>query len=72
MTWLPSYVKLFLLFIGGFVLTIVGIVLEVSLSHSYTTSSIAVSLRLLGLIIMVVSPLLIALKFFAQLDRKAK
>ncbi|MGI4822210.1 MAG: hypothetical protein ACRYFV_13450 [Janthinobacterium lividum] len=72
MTWLPSFVKLFLIFVAGVVLTVGSIIIEVTLDHSYTGSTIAVTLRLLGLALMLVSPMLIALKFFAQLDRKAK
>jgi hypothetical protein len=72
MTWLPSFVKLFLIFVAGVVLNIGSIALEVTASYNYTISTIAVTLRLLGLALMLVSPILIALKFFAQLDRRAK
>lgn len=72
MKWLPSFVKLFLVFVAGVVLTIGSIGIEIAIPYSYTTSTIAVTLRLLGLALMLISPLLIGLKFFAQLDRKAK
>jgi uncharacterized membrane protein len=70
MNWLPSFVKLFMLFVAGFALLIGGILGEAVVDYSYTTSSILVVLRLVGTLLMVVSPLLIALKFFAQLDKK--
>ncbi len=38
---------------------------------NYAISSLFAILRLIGLLLMVMSPLLIALKFFAQLDRKS-
>jgi len=72
MKWLPSFVKLFLLFITGFVLTIGATIAEIQSSGNYTINSILMTLGLLGLLLMIVSPLLIALKFFAQLDRKSK
>lgn len=72
MQWLPSFVKLFLLFVTGLVLSTGGGIAEMEYIGNYTMSSIFETLRLIGLLLMVVSPLLIALKFFAQLDRKAK
>jgi len=72
MTWLPSFVKLFLIFVAGLALIIGSITIDVTASYSYTISSIAATLRLLGLALLLISPILIALKFFAQLDRKAK
>ena len=39
---------------------------------NYTMSSIFITLSLIGSLLIVASPLLIALKFFAQLDRKSK
>ena len=72
MKWLPSFVRLFLLFVAGLVLSIGGAVVEFSTFGNYTLSSIFGTLRLLGLLLMVASPLLIALKFFAQLDQKNK
>jgi hypothetical protein len=70
MNWLPSFVKLFLVFVAGLVLLIASIAGEAFVDYSYTTSSILVTLRLVGFLLMVASPLLIALKFFAQLDKK--
>jgi hypothetical protein len=71
MSWLPSFVKLFLLFVAGFVLSIGAALVGLELSDSYTIRSIFAILRLIGLLLMVVSPLLMALKFFAQLDKKS-
>ena len=71
MQWLPSFVRLFLVFVTGLVLSIGGGIAEMEYID-YTMSSIFGTLRLIGLLLMVASPLLIALKFFAQLDRKAK
>jgi len=72
MNWLPSFIKLFLLFVAGLVFTIGGIIGEMqTFGTNYTLSSIFMTLRLLGLLLMVMSPLLIALKFFAQLDKKS-
>ncbi|TVT39011.1 hypothetical protein FNT36_15200 [Hymenobacter setariae] len=59
-----------MLFVAGFALLIGGIMGEAVVGYSYTTSSILVVLRLVGTLLMVASPLLIALKFFAQLDKK--
>ncbi|MBJ6142746.1 hypothetical protein [Hymenobacter sp. BT559] len=70
MNWLPSFVKLFLIFVAGLVLSVGGIIAEMESIGSYAFSSIGMALRLLGLLLMVVSPLLIALKFFAQMDKK--
>ena len=70
MTWLPSFVKLFLLFVFGTVLLFVSNIISMEYFNNYTLSSIFTVLRLVGLVIMLVAPLLIALKFFAQLDRK--
>ena len=72
MQWLPSFVKLFLLFVTGLVLSIGGGIAQVEYMGDYTRSSIFGTLHLIGLLAMVASPLLIALKFFGQLDRKAK
>lgn len=52
-------------------MSIGSIIGEAFTSYSYTTSSIFVALRLLGLLLMIIGPLLIALKFFAQLDKKS-
>jgi len=71
MKWLPSFVKLFLLFVIGLVLTIGGGIAEMQFLGNYAISSLFAILRLIGLLLMVTSPLLIALKFFAQLDRKS-
>jgi hypothetical protein len=71
MNWLPSFVKLFLLFVAGLVLSVGGAIVGMEFFGNYTLSSIFVILRLVGLVLMVVSPLLIALKFFAQLDKKS-
>lgn len=70
MTWLPSFVKLFLLFVAGTVLMFVSGMLSMEYLGNYTISSVFSVLQLVGLVIALVAPLLIALKFFAQLDRK--
>lgn len=70
MAWLPSFVKLFLLFVFGTVLMFVSTIISMDYLNNYTLSSIFAILRLVGLVIMLAAPLLIALKFFAQLDRK--
>jgi hypothetical protein len=72
MNWLPSFVKLFLIFVAGFVLMAVGTVVSMEYLGNYTLSTVFGTLRLIGLAIVLVSPLLIALKFFAQLDRKSR
>ncbi|MGI4761075.1 MAG: hypothetical protein ACRYF0_10235 [Janthinobacterium lividum] len=72
MKWLPSFVKLFLLFVAGVVLLFVGAIVSMEHPGNSTLSSAFDILRLVGLAMMLISPILIALKFFAQLDRKAK
>ena len=72
MRWLPSYVKLFLLFVVGLVLSTGGGIGQMENLGDYTVSSIFGTLGLIGLLLMVVGPLLMALKFFAQLDRKSE
>jgi hypothetical protein len=71
MSRLPSFVRLFFLFIAGLVLSIGGAVVEMQFFDNYTLRSIFAILRLAGLLLMVINPLLIALKFFAQLDKKS-
>jgi cytochrome c biogenesis protein CcdA len=70
MKWLPSFVKLFLFFVAGVVLMFVSSVISIESYGNYTVSSIFSILRLVGLVVVLVMPILIALKFFAQLDRK--
>ena len=72
MRWLPSYVKLFLLFVAGLVLSTGGGIGQMENLGDYTVSSIFGTLGLIGLLLMVVGPLLMALKFFAQLDRNSE
>jgi hypothetical protein len=72
MTWLPSFVKLFLIFVAGVVLSFVSAIISVEYLDSYAMRSVFGYLRLIGLAMMLISPVLIALKFFAQLDRKVK
>jgi hypothetical protein len=72
MAWLPSFVKLFLIFVAGAVLQFVGSIISMENISNYTLSSVFSIVALLGLAMMLVSPLLIALKFFAQLDRKTE
>lgn len=70
MTWLPSYVKLFLTFVVGFVLQLGAAIATIESLGSPMRVNIFTALRLLGLLMIVVSPVLMGLKFFAQLDRK--
>ena len=72
MTWLPSYVKLFLLFVGGFVLLLGAGIAEMESLNRPVLMSVFGYLRLFGLLLLVVSPVLLGLKFFAQLDRRTK
>jgi len=70
MNWLPSFVKLFLIFVAGFVLMSISTVVSVESYGNYTLSSIFSILQLVGLAVALVTTVLIGLKFFAQLDRK--
>ncbi|WP_426060006.1 hypothetical protein [Hymenobacter sp. B1770] len=72
MTWLPSFVKLFLLFVAGLVLSLGGGIAQLQFMGNYTMGTLLMTLSLMGWVIVVVSPLLMALKFFAQLDRKVE
>ena len=72
MTWLPSFVKLFLLLVLGFVLQLGGSMAAIGSIGNYALSSLFAYASLLGLFLIVVSLLLMGLKFFAQLDRNAK
>jgi hypothetical protein len=73
MKWLPSFVTLFLVFVAGLVLQVIGIggLASVGPLPNSTGSEVFTYVRLLGLLLMFVSPLLIALKFFSRLDKKA-
>ena len=72
MKWLPSFVKLFSLFVIGCVLTVGGEVAEMQFVNNYAISVILATLSIIGLLLTIVGLLLIALKFFVQLDRKPK
>ncbi|GAB3878924.1 hypothetical protein GCM10028824_41480 [Hymenobacter segetis] len=72
MPWLPSFVKLFLLFVTGLVLLLVGSIGELQLVDNGMLRNLFGALYLVGLLLMVGSPLLIGLKFFDRLDRKPK
>ncbi len=72
MKWLPSFVKLFLTFVAGFVLQLGASIAEMESLGNPTRMGIFGGLRLLGLLLLVVSPVLIGLKFFARLDSKSK
>lgn len=72
MTWLPSFVKLFLIFVAGVILMFVGNIISLESFGNYTVRTIFGTLALVGLAMMLISPVFIGLKFFAQLDRKAK
>jgi hypothetical protein len=71
MTWLPSFLKLFLIFIAGVVLLFVGNVGSMENLNDYTLSSLFGYVRLIGLAMLLISPVLMGVKFFARLDRKA-
>lgn len=74
MQWLPSFVKLFLFFVAGMVLFVGGSIgqMQFMVLGKYSVSGLFQLLQLVGWLFMVGSPLLIALKFFAQLDRNSK
>ena len=72
MTWLPSFVKLFLFFVTGGVLLFVGNVGSMENLGNYTVSSVYSIVALLGMAVMAISLLLMGLKFFAQLDSKPR
>ncbi|GGG36310.1 hypothetical protein [Hymenobacter glacieicola] len=71
MKWLPSFVKLFSLFILGFVLQIAGSIGMIRGEVMSSDTGVFASVRLLGLLLMVVALLLIGLKFFSRLDQKS-
>jgi len=71
MTWLPSFSKLFLIFITSVVLLFVGNVGSMENLNNYTLSSLFGYVRLIGLAMLLLSPVLMGIKFFARLDRKA-
>ena len=64
--------KLFLVFVTGLVLHLVGIggLVSVGVLPNSTRETVFTYVRLLGLLLMVISPLLIALKFFSRLDKR--
>jgi hypothetical protein len=72
MTWLPSFVKLFLIFVAGIVLLFVGNIASMENIGNYTLSSVFSFVALTGMALMLISPVLMGLKFFARLDRKAE
>ena len=74
MQWLPSFVKLFLFFVVGMVLFVGGSIgyMQFMVLGKYSVSGLFQLLQLVGLFFMVGSPLLMALKFFARLDRNPK
>lgn len=69
MKWLPSFTKLSLCFIAGLALQFGGSIGAIEAS-TYALRSFFATLGLLGLGLLVVSPLLMGLKFFARLDQK--
>ena len=74
MQWLPSFVKLFLFFVAGMGLFVGGLIghMQFLALGKYWVSGLFQLLYLVGWLLLVGSPLLIALKFFARLDRNAK
>ncbi|WP_135318586.1 hypothetical protein [Hymenobacter sp. UV11] len=71
MKWLPSFVKLFLTFVAGAVLQLGAAMGEMENLGRPTLVNIFSLLRLLGLLMLVVSPVLMGVKFFARLDGKS-
>ena len=72
MKWLPSFVKLFLTFVAGFVLQLGASIMQIESLGKHPLMEIFGGLQLLGLLLLVVSPVLMGLKFFARLDSKTK
>ena len=70
MKWLASYVRLFMLFFLGLLLTVLGSMGSINHSGAVSGDLYAFS-RIFGLVLSVLAPLLILLKFFARLDRKS-
>ncbi|WBO85163.1 hypothetical protein [Hymenobacter yonginensis] len=71
MKWLPTFTKLFLLFVLGLILSVVGAIGFNMTLGNYTASSIFDLAKILGFVLTVLAPLLILLKFFMRLDSKA-
>lgn len=71
MKWLPSFVTLFLVFVLGVFMLIGGSIGWISSLGNYTAASLFEVVRILGLLLLVVSPLLMGLKFFSRLDKKS-
>ena len=73
MKWLPSFTTLFLLAVAGFIFYAGSTVW--SFEHMGHQSPfmyrLASAVRIIGLVLTVLAPLLILLKFFMRLDRKA-
>lgn len=72
MTWLPFFVKLFLIFVAGFVLLFVGNVGSIESLGNHRLVTVFSILQISGLVLALVSPVLMGLKFFARLDSKYK
>ncbi|WP_135433922.1 hypothetical protein [Hymenobacter fodinae] len=62
---------LFLIFVAGLVMQVGGILMNINTLPTSTSFALATYVRLLGLLLMVIGPLLIALKFFSRLDKKS-
>ncbi len=67
---LPSFTALFLLFVIGFVMWLLGSFGFISAIGNYTLASVFHLASMAGMLLMVVAPLLILLKFFVRLDRE--
>jgi hypothetical protein len=71
MKWLPSFRNLFLVFILGLALFFGGTIGQISSTWNSTAFVVFQNVRLLGLLLMVIIPLLMGLKFFSRLDQKS-
>lgn len=63
MKWLPSFMKLFLTFVVGFVLQLGAGIAEMETLGKHPLMEIFGGLQLLGLLLLVVSPVLMGLNF---------
>ncbi|NVO86468.1 hypothetical protein [Hymenobacter terrestris] len=71
MKWLPSFVRLFMLFILGLLLTFLGTM--GFMNNLDGDSGIMYGFaRIFGLVLLALAPLLILLKLFARMDRKSE
>ncbi len=72
MKWLPSFTKLFLLFVLGLVMSVGGQIGFIQSLGNYTVASLFQLVYLLGFLLVILAPVLILLKFFMRLDQKTE